>query len=94
MYVWRSGLGQTPDGALIYAAGTPLSVDELAVALQHAGATEAMQLDINSAWVRWVNYAPDSKGNVRAGGLVPAMYVPATQYLRAVDRDFFYLTWK
>jgi hypothetical protein len=94
MYVWRSGLGQTPDGALIYAAGTPLSVDELAVALQRAGATEAMQLDINSAWVRWVNYAPDGKGGVRAGGLVPAMYAPATQYLRPVDRDFFYLTWK
>ena len=31
---------------------------------------------------------------MRAGGLVPAMYVPPTQYLRPVDRDFFYLTWK
>jgi hypothetical protein len=93
MYVWRSGLGQLSDGSFLYAAGTPLSVDELARAMQRAGAVEAMQLDINSAWVRWVNYAPNAQGELRAAGLVPAMDVPPTQYLRPVDRDFFYLTW-
>jgi hypothetical protein len=94
MYVWRSGLGELSDGSFVYAAGTPLSADELAVAMQRAGATEAMELDINSAWVRWVTYQLGTAGRPQAVGLVPDMYVPSTQYLRPVDRDFFYLTWR
>ena len=94
MYVWRSGLGQTADGALIYAAGTPLAAEELAAALQAAGATTAMQLDINSAWVHWVDYLPGPNGAPRAEPLVPDMAYTRNQYLTPTERDFFYLTWR
>ena len=94
MYVWRSGLGQTADGALIYAAGTPLAAEELAAALQAADATTAMQLDINSAWVHWVDYVPGPTGVPRAEPLVPDMAYTRNQYLTPTERDFFYLTWR
>lgn len=93
MYVWRSGLGLTADGALIYAAGTPLTATELAVALQRAGAVYAMQLDINSAWVHWLNYTRTSAGHLQATPLVPGMAARPNQYLSPGTRDFFYLTW-
>ncbi len=94
MYVWRSGLGQTADGALIYAAGTPVAAEELAAALQAAGATTAMQLDINSAWVHWLDYVPAPAGGLRAEPLVPNMAYARNQYLTLTARDFFYLTWR
>lgn len=94
MYVWRSGLGQTADGSLIYAAGTPLSADELAAALASAGAVTAMQLDINSAWVHWLTYRPGPNGQPRAEPLVADMAFRRDQYLSPADRDFFYLTWR
>lgn len=94
MYVWRSGVGQTADGALIYAAGTPVAAEELAAALQAAGATTAMQLDINSAWVHWVDYLPAATGAPRAEPLVPDMAYSRNQYLTPTERDFFYLTWR
>ncbi len=94
MYVWRSGLGMTADGYLIYAAGTPLSADELASGLQQAGAVYAMELDINSAWVHWLDYTPDASGKMQADPLVPDMAYTRSQYLTPTERDFFYLTWR
>ena len=94
MYVWRSGVGMTANGDLIYAAGAPISADELAAALKAAGSVTAMQLDINSAWVHWLSYAPDSAGAPRATPLVPDMAFRRDQYLTPTERDFFYLTWR
>ncbi|HMA33439.1 MAG TPA: phosphodiester glycosidase family protein [Chloroflexia bacterium] len=94
MYVWRSALGQTADGSLIYAAGTPISAAELALALQAAGAVTAMQLDINSAWVHWLTYRRDAGQQLRAEPLVPGMAYSRAQYLTPSQRDFFYLTWR
>jgi hypothetical protein len=92
--VWRSGLGQTADGALIYAAGTPLTARGLAEALQAAGAQRAMELDINSYWVTFNFYFPDgpAAAPVRGEKLLAAMTRPATRYLTPDTRDFFYLT--
>ena len=44
---WRSGLGITADGALVYVAGPALDPLQLADLLARAGAVRAMQLDIN-----------------------------------------------
>ncbi|HMA37919.1 MAG TPA: phosphodiester glycosidase family protein, partial [Chloroflexia bacterium] len=93
MYVWRSGLGMTADGSLIYAAGNPISAEELASALQQAGAVTAMQLDINSAFVHWLTYTRTPAGGLRAEPLVAGMAYRRDQYLTPTDRDFFYLTW-
>lgn len=45
--VWRSGLGITADGALVYVGGPGLNVTTLADILARAGAVRAMELDIN-----------------------------------------------
>lgn len=92
--VWRSGLGQTADGALIYAAGTPLTARGLAEVLQATGAQQAMELDINSYWVTFNFFSPAGQASapVRAQKLMAAMTRSATRYLTPDTRDFFYLT--
>ncbi|HYB15949.1 MAG TPA: hypothetical protein VEF71_10825 [Streptosporangiaceae bacterium] len=55
---WRSGLGITADGALVYAAGPALDPLQLAQLLVHAGVIRGMQLDINPAWPVFVTYDP------------------------------------
>ena len=57
-YQWRSGLGITADGALVYAAGPALDPLQLAQLLVRAGAVRGMQLDINPNWPDFVSYAP------------------------------------
>jgi hypothetical protein len=48
----RSALGVTATGALVWAAGDRTTVAALARALIHAGATRALELDINAPLVR------------------------------------------
>jgi hypothetical protein len=55
-FVWRSGIGITKDGDIVYAIGPALSVDTLAELLQRAGAQRAMELDINQEWVSYMTY--------------------------------------
>jgi hypothetical protein len=55
---WRSGLGITADGALVYVAGPALDPLQLAQLLVRAGAVRGMQLDINPAWPVFVTYDP------------------------------------
>jgi hypothetical protein len=50
-YTWRSAIGTTADGRLLYIAGDHLDIRQLATALARAGATAAMQLDIHPALV-------------------------------------------
>ncbi len=60
VYVWRSGVGVTADGALVYAGGPDLNITELADVLVRAGAVRAMELDINTDWVNFSSYSPSS----------------------------------
>jgi len=55
---WRSGLGITADGALVYAAGPALDPPQLAQLLVRAGAVRGMQLDINPFWPVFATYDP------------------------------------
>jgi hypothetical protein len=55
---WRSGLGITADGALVYAAGPALDPLQLAQLLVRAGVVRGMQLDINPDWPVFVSYDP------------------------------------
>jgi hypothetical protein len=57
-YVWRSGIGQTANGALVYVGGPGLSITDLADLLVRAGALRGMELDINTDWVNYSYYAP------------------------------------
>lgn len=47
--VWRSGVGVTAQGDVVYVAGNDLTAPSLANLLKLAGAEYAMQLDINAA---------------------------------------------
>ena len=54
---WRSGLGVTADGALVYVAG-PMTIVDLAQILVHAGAERAMVLDMNPLWPVFATFRP------------------------------------
>ncbi len=54
--VWRSGLGVTKNGALVYVGGPALSISDLASVLARAGAVRAMELDINTDWVSFSTF--------------------------------------
>jgi hypothetical protein len=60
VYVWRSGLGVTADGAIVYVGGPGLNIVDLANLLVRAGAVRAMELDINTDWVNLSTYRPTS----------------------------------
>lgn len=93
-YTWRSGIGITAHGTLIYAAGSSLTALTLGEALKAAGAVMAMQTDINPFWVRAFLYSRNAggTGTLSITKLNPAMYGTGTEYLSATQRDFFYLT--
>ncbi len=91
-YTWRSALGLTPYGSLIYAAGNYLSALTLGEALRAAGAMEAMQTDINPFWVRAFLYTRSASGSLQITKLNPGMQGSGMEYFNGYNRDFFYLT--
>jgi len=91
MYTWRSGIGITKDGNLIYAAGPSLVPQTLATALKAAGAVNAMQLDINPVWVRFVIFNNFSNNSYKYYSLTKDMVNGGSQYLTGYQKDFFYL---
>lgn len=60
VYVWRSGLGVTADGALVYVGGPDMNITDMANVLVQAGAVRAMELDINTDWVNLSTYDPST----------------------------------
>ncbi len=56
--VWRSGIGVTANGALVWAGGSGLSIGDLANVLQRAGAVRGMETDINTSWVNFFSFDP------------------------------------
>ncbi|MHB8190249.1 MAG: phosphodiester glycosidase family protein [Ferrimicrobium sp.] len=89
--VWRSGIGITANGAVIYASGPGLSVGSLANLLYRAGAVRAMELDINSAWTNYFyfNPAPGQPAAPSNGTrLVYNMMRPPLRYFEGTARDF------
>jgi hypothetical protein len=95
LYVWRSGVGVTANGALVYAGGPGLSVYTLAQVLSHAGAVRAMEMDINTDWVNFLSYAqlpgaPAAPDN--ATKLLPAMRWGTSHDFGSSTRDFVTMT--
>lgn len=55
---WRSGVGVTANGALVYVTGPALSPYQLAHLLVRARVVRGMELDINSSWPDFSTYDP------------------------------------
>jgi hypothetical protein len=93
IFVWRSGLGVTADGALVYVGGPGLNITNLADILARAGAVRAMELDINTDWVHFASYDPrsaDGAATAQDGAnLLPNMVGTPGRYFQSWwARDF------
>ena len=92
VYVWRSGVGQTADGALVYVAGPNLNITDLAQVLVRAGAVRAMELDINTDWVNLATFSPAPGAAASAANgtdLLPNMAGSPVRYFSSWwSRDF------
>ena len=86
-YVWRSGIGITKDGRIVYVYGSALNAQDLGLLLQRAGAVEGMQMDINPAWMKFDYYqgnAPDPTPKP----LLPTQQPSPYTYYTPSTRDF------
>jgi hypothetical protein len=89
---WRSGLGLTADGALVYVAGQ-MNIVDLADILIRAGAVRAMTLDMNPLWTIFASYRPSTPGAIATAAngsdLLPNMVQTPARFLTAAyARDF------
>jgi hypothetical protein len=91
---WRSAMGISADNkTLYYAAGPSLTLQSLAQALITAGASQAVQLDINNYWV-YFGEVVFNDGKPKTIPLFPDWKDNPDRYLGPYIRDFFYVTAK
>ncbi|HVC13859.1 MAG TPA: phosphodiester glycosidase family protein [Acidimicrobiales bacterium] len=93
VFVWRSGLGITANGALVYVGGPGLNITDLADILARAGCVRAMELDINTTWVNLTTYTPATPNGQASDAngteLLPQMQgTPARYFQDWWARDF------
>ena len=89
--VWRSAVGVTADGALVYGYGSGLGARSLADLMLRAGCVRAMELDINPAWTTFNFYnatVPGDPGSVKGTKLLPDAEKSGNRYLSNDARDF------
>lgn len=91
IYTWRSGIGITKNGNLLFAVGNNLTPETLADALQSAGAVNAIQLDINPVWVRFNIFEPIGNDKYSSTTLTKELHDGSWQYLNGYQKDFFYV---
>ncbi len=85
--VWRTAVGVTKAGDLVYAAAGNQTAASLARLMVSIGADRAIELDINPEWPSFITYG-------RPGAGAPLKLVPNSQqgtlrYLTPDKRDFF-----
>lgn len=86
---WRSGIGVTASGNLVYVGGPGLYPSYLARVLIAAGAVRAMELDINPEWVSFSLYSHAGTAIAGETNLLPGMHFYPSHYLLGDARDFF-----
>jgi len=91
--VWRSGLGVTKNGAIVYVGGPSMSITDLAHVLMLAGAVRGMELDINTDWVQLATFGGKLNTPITGANgtdLLPGMaYRPDRFFATWETRDFF-----
>lgn len=89
---WRSGLGLSEGGdVLYYLAGPSLSMESLALAMQAAGVHNGLLLDINPTWVHFAAVEAGGEGLLAQPLFEEGMETDPDRYLRPSPRDFFYV---
>lgn len=91
VYAWRSAVGVTADGAIVYGYGDGLSSLSLANLMLRAGCVRAMQLDINTVWTTFNFYSSTrflDPSSVEGTKLLPESFKGANRYLSPDARDF------
>ncbi len=94
VYVWRSAIGVTANGALVYVGGPSLNITTLAALLVRAGAVRGMELDINTDWVDFATFKPSTANGLAspANGqdlLANMVGSPSRYFASWWARDFF-----
>jgi Phosphodiester glycosidase len=88
-FVWRSGVGVTSDGRVIFVYGPALDVRTLAELLRRAGCVRAMQLDINPDWMSFMYYLPrHHPADPTPVNLLPDQVQAPDRYYSIANRDF------
>jgi Phosphodiester glycosidase len=88
-YVWRSGIGITSDGRVVFVYGPALDAQDLGKLLQRAGAVEGMQMDINPAWMKFDYYQAKGKSaDPTPVPLLPTQQPSPYSYYSPSTRDF------
>lgn len=89
---WRSAVGVSADGALVFVAGPSLDPLQLAQLLVRAGVVRGMELDINPDWPVLATYDPPPGGLASpANGsrlIASSVQGPATFFEPSWNRDF------
>jgi Phosphodiester glycosidase len=85
--VWRTAIGVTQRGDLVYAAAGGQTAASLAALMVRLGAVRAIELDINPEWPSFIGYA--ARGGRDPIKLVPNPQQSAYRYLAPDNRDFF-----
>jgi Phosphodiester glycosidase len=88
---WRSAVGVTKDGALLFGAGDGLSAVSLADIMIRAGAVRAMEMDINHVWVTFESFrpAPGTPYGAHGTNILDGMWIHPERFLQVDERDFF-----
>jgi hypothetical protein len=87
--VWRSGVGITSDGRIIFVYGPALDVRTLADLLKRAGCMTAMELDINPDWMSFMYYLRENHpANPTPVNLLRGQIQPSDRYYFTSNRDF------
>jgi hypothetical protein len=91
--VWRSGLGITKSGALVYVGGPGMSLSDLANVMLRAGVEEGMELDYGLDWVQLSSFTgvPDHAIDASNGtSLLSSMPGEPNRYFSSFwEHDFF-----
>lgn len=91
VHTWRSALGLTAEGDLVYCFGSRLDPRMLAGAMIRAGAVEAMMLDINAGYHCTPSLIePSGGGRGQVRGLYPGINA-GQRFLTGSAKDFFYV---
>ena len=85
--VWRTALGITAQGDLVYVAAGAQTPASLAALMIEVGSVRAIELDINPEWPSFIAYG--KRGGGAPNAIVPNPQEPADRYLIPDSRDFF-----